>query len=61
MLSANFDRFLFAYTVGSHIIIVSASIALSLILVIKSASIKLATDTNTVVPNNTFNMIIIQI
>lgn len=34
MLSANFDRFLFAYTVGSHIIIVSASIALSLILVI---------------------------
>ena len=34
MLSANFDRFLFAYTIGSHIIIVSASIALSLILVI---------------------------
>ena len=34
MLSANFDRFLFAYTIGSHIIIVSASIALSLFLVI---------------------------
>jgi Cytochrome bd-type quinol oxidase, subunit 1 len=34
MLSANFDRFLFAYTIGSHIIIVSASIALSLILAI---------------------------